>query len=96
MSFKINKPALTPPRGADLFKPVELLHSAVGMLARVVGDPLQSAVRVGELHPLGEFHLFDVAEGVVEDVADHCESAHDLLVEPRLRSEQRFGYRLPG
>lgn len=52
MTFKINKPALLPARGVNLIQPVEKLNLAMQMLLRV-GDPLQSAVRLGELTETG-------------------------------------------
>lgn len=57
MTFKIVKPSLIPPRGPSLVKPVEQLHSAVGLLSRSLGDAKQSAVRVGELLDSGFFVL---------------------------------------
>lgn len=56
MSFKISKPTLLPARGSTVqaaLAPVEKLNAAVNMLGRVAGDPMQSAVRLGELFDAG-------------------------------------------
>lgn len=53
MSFKISKPALVAPRGQSLIKPVDSLNMAMNLITRTVGDPQQSAVRVGELIDIG-------------------------------------------
>lgn len=52
MTFQISKPAIVPARG-NLQQPVEKLNFAMQMLTRQSSDPLQSAVRVGELVDLG-------------------------------------------
>lgn len=53
MTFIVTKPALVPARGTQLIQPVEKLNMAMQMLGRSVGDPLQSAVRLGELVDAG-------------------------------------------
>lgn len=53
MTFKIVKPTTVPARGSQLLQPVEKLNIAMNLLGRVQGDPLQSAVRVGELVDAG-------------------------------------------
>lgn len=64
MTFQIVKPALVPARGLDMIKPVESLTQAMHLIARTVGDPLQSAVRLGELTELGLLKL-DVDKNLV-------------------------------
>lgn len=54
MSFKIEKPVTVPARGGiNLQQPVEKLNLAVQSLGRVQGDPMQSAVRLGEMFDAG-------------------------------------------
>lgn len=53
MTFKIEKPSLLPARGGlNLQAPVEKLNMAMNLLGRI-GDPMQSAVRLGELIDAG-------------------------------------------
>lgn len=69
MTFKIDKPALLPARGGlNLQQPVEKLNLAVNMLARVSGDPLQSAVRLGELTEAGLLKRDEQGNLVVGDI----------------------------
>lgn len=53
MTFKIHKPALAPARGTSFKDPVEKLNMATQLLLRTAGDPMQSAVRLGELFDAG-------------------------------------------
>ena len=53
MTFQLAKPGLVAPRGQSLIKPVESLNMAMNLITRTVGDPQQSAVRVGELVDIG-------------------------------------------
>jgi hypothetical protein len=64
VSFQILKPALIPPRGLNLIKPVETLNMAMNLITRTVGDHMQSAVRLGELVTLGVL-AFDEAGDIV-------------------------------
>lgn len=57
MTFVLYKPALLPPRGTDFVKPIETLNYAVNLLGRVVGDPMQSAIRLGEAAEAGLVRL---------------------------------------
>lgn len=69
MTFKIDKPALLPARGGiNLQSPVEKLNLAVNMLARVGGDPLQSAVRLGELTDVGLLKRDEEGNLIVGDI----------------------------
>lgn len=57
MTFVLQKPALLPVRGSQFIKPIETLNYAVNLLGRVVGDPLQSALRLGEAVEVGLIRL---------------------------------------